>query len=71
MSEQAKRAAFEIAYALHQSHATGAPLHGIARALLGDAQDFGDIADAFVEIVAPIIAAEFKDPIRFYHGKRD
>lgn len=55
LESTARRAAFEIAYALNESHCTGAPIHGLTRALLGDASDFGDIADAFVDIVAPII----------------
>jgi len=61
--EPSQRAAFEIAYALNQSHVTGAPIHEITRALLGNASDFGDIADAFVEIVAPIIEAEIQPDI--------
>lgn len=56
--ELSERIAREIALALNESHCTGAPIHQVTHALLGDASDLGDIVDEFVVIIAPIIYAE-------------
>jgi hypothetical protein len=55
----AVNAAREIAFALNRSHCTGDPIHQVARDLLGDASELGDIVEEFEAIVAPIIAKEF------------
>lgn len=58
--EWAKTAAREIAFALNRSHCTGDEIHTLTHALLDNASDLGDIAEAWAEIVGPIITETHK-----------